>query len=272
MKKYHKHLARVVTLGLLLSSGGVVPCAQAQDYGTAEEPKEYASNVSLKGEYDNVYIVNNSLGDSSNMTTSTAINDDLHIKNLNTEINSVVGSAGITALQNNGTYKSGNYRVGSASLTVDRAVITVHGQADVIGVASTNGQHATNIADLQIAVSTVTNAASSSYPTAVAGIDVEGYYKRASSTNISRYNNTLTADNVRIDLGLASGSDATVNMTGVLTKGSYTNYIGQTDIKNAQIIISQRGDGQSNETVRGVWATKTDMGNEPTLGIDIASV
>ena len=272
MKKYHKHLARVVTLGLLLSSGGVMPCAQAQDYGTADEPKASASIASLKGEYDNVYIVNNSLGDSSNMTTSTAINDDLHIKNLHTEINSVVGSAGITALQNNGTSKSGNYRVGSASLTVDRAVITVHGQADVIGVASTNGQHATNIADLQIAVSTVTNAASSSYPTAVAGIDVEGYYKRASSTNISCYNNTLTADNVRIDLGLASGSDATVNMTGVLTKGSYTNYIGQTDIKNAQIIISQRGDGQSNETVRGVWATKTDMGNEPTLGIDIASV
>ena len=272
MKKYHKHLARVVTLGLLLSSGGVMPCAQAQDYGTADEPKASASIASLKGEYDNVYIVNNSLGDSSNMTTSTAINDDLHIKNLHTEINSVVGSAGITALQNNGTSKSGNYRVGSASLTVDRAVITVHGQADVIGVASTNGQHATNIADLQIAVSTVTNAASSSYPTAVAGIDVEGYYKRASSTNISRYNNTLTADNVRIDLGLASGSDATVNMTGVLTKGSYTNYIGQTDIKNAQIIISQRGDGQSNETVRGVWATKTDMGNVPTLGTDIASV
>lgn len=272
MKKYHKHLVRVVTLGLLLSSGGVMPCAQAADYGTADEPKVSASIASLKGEYDNVYIVNNSLGDSSNMTTSTAINDDLHIKNLHTEVSSVAGSAGITALQNNGASKSGNYRVGTASLTVDRAVIAVHGQADVIGVASTNGQHATNIADLQIAVSTVTNAASSIAPTTVAGIDVEGYYKRASSTNISRYNNTLTADNVRIDLGLASGSDATVNMTGVLTKGSYTNYIGQTDIKNAQIIISQRGDGQSNETVRGVWATKTDMGNVPTLGTDIASV
>ena len=272
MKKYHKHLARVVTLGLLLSSGGVMPCAQAQDYGTADEPKVSASIASLKGEYDNVYIVNNSLGDSSNMTTSTAINDDLHIKNLHTEVGSVAGSAGITALQNNGASKSGNYRVGTASLTVDRAVIAVHGQADVIGVASTNGQHATNIADLQIAVSTVTNAASSIAPTTVAGIDVEGYYKRASSTNISRYNNTLKADNVRIDLGLASGSDATVNMTGVLTIGSHTNYIGRTDIKNAQIIISQRGDGQSNETVRGVWATKTDMGNEPTLGTDIASV
>lgn len=272
MKKYHKHLARVVTLGLLLSSGGVMSCVQAQDYGTADEPKASASIASLKGEYDNVYIVNNSLGDSSNMTTSTAINDDLHIKNLHTEVGSVAGSAGITALQNNGASKSGNYRVGSASLTVDRAVIAVYGQADVIGIASTNGQHATNIADLQIAVSTVTNAASSIAPTTVAGIDVEGYYKRASSTNISRYNNTLTADNVRIDLGLASGSDATVNMTGVLTKGSYTNYIGQIDIKNAQIIISQRGDGQSNETVRGVWATKTDMGNEPTLGTDLASI
>lgn len=272
MKEYQKHMAKVITLGLLLSSGGVMPCAQAADYGTADEPKVSASIASLKGEYDNVYIVNNSLGDSSNMTTSTAINDDLHIKNLHTEVSSVAGSAGITALQNNGASKSGNYRVGTASLTVDRAVIAVHGQADVIGVASTNGQHATNIADLQIAVSTVTNAASSIAPTTVAGIDVEGYYKRASSTNISRYNNTLTADNVRIDLGLASGSDATVNMTGVLTKGSYTNYIGQTDIKNAQIIISQRGDGQSNETVRGVWATKTDMGNVPTLGTDIASV
>lgn len=271
MKKYHRHLARVITLGLLLSSGGVMPCAQAQDYGTADSPKEYASGASFKGEYDNVYIVNNSFG-SGNMTTSTAINDDLHIKNLHTEVGSVAGSAGITALQNNGASKSGNYRVGTASLTVDRAVIAVHGQADVIGVASTDGQHATNIADLQIVVSTVTNAASSSDPTTVAGIDVEGYYKRAGSSNISRYNNTLTADNVRIDLGLASGSDATVNMTGVLTKGSYTNYIGQTDIKNAQIIITQRGDGQSNETVRGVWATKTDMGNEPTLGTDIASV
>lgn len=270
MKKYHRHLARVITLGLLLSSGGVMPCAQAQDYGTADSPKEYASGASFKGEYDNVYIVNNSFG-SGNMTTSTAINDDLHIKNLHTEVGSVAGSAGITALQNNGASSSGNH-VGTASLTVDRAVIAVHGQADVIGVASTNGQHATNIADLQIAVSTVTNAASSIAPTTVAGIDVEGYYKRASSTNISRYNNTLMGDNVRIDLGLASGSDATVNMTGVLTKGSYTNYIGQTDIKNAQIIISQRGDGQSNETVRGVWATKTDMGNEPTLGTDIASV
>lgn len=270
MKKYHRHLARVITLGLLLSSGGVMPCAQAQDYGTADSPKEYASGASLKGEYDNVYIVNNSFG-SGNMNTSTAINDDLHIKNLHTEVGSVAGSAGITALQNNGASSSGNH-VGTASLTVDRAVIAVHGQADVIGVASTNGQHATNIADLQIAVSTVTNAASSIAPTTVAGIDVEGYYKRASSTNISRYNNTLMGDNVRIDLGLASGSDATVNMTGVLTKGSYTNYIGQTDIKNAQIIISQRGDGQSNETVRGVWATKTDMGNEPTLGTDITSV
>lgn len=270
MKKYHRHLARVVTLGLLLSSGGVMTCAQAQDYGTADSPKEYASVASFKGEYDNVYIVNNSFG-SGNMNTSTAINDDLHIKNLHIEVSSVAGSAGITALQNNGASSSGNH-VGTASLTVDRAVIAVHGQADVIGVASTNGQHATNIADLQIAVSTVTNAASSIAPTTVAGIDVEGYYKRASSTNISRYNNTLMGDNARIELGLASGSDATVNMTGVLTKGSYTNYIGQTDIKNAQIIISQRGDGQSNETVRGVWATKTDMGNEPTLGTDIASV
>lgn len=272
MKKYHKHLAQVVTLGLLLSSGGVMPCAQAQDYGTADAPKEHASAASLKGEYDNVYIVNNSYGDSSNMTTSTAINDDLHIKNLHTEVNSIAGSAGITALQNNGASKSGNYKVGAASLTVDRAVIAVHGQDDVIGISSTDGQHATNIADLQIAVSTVTDTANSNAPTTVAGIDVEGYYKRVSSSNISRYNNTLTADNVRIDLGLASGSGATVNMTGVLTKGSYTKYIGQTDIKNAEIIISQRGDGQSNETVRGVWATETASDNKPTLGEDIASI
>ena len=148
MKKYHKHLARVITLGLLLSSGGVMPCAQAQDYGTADSPKEYASAASFKGEYDNVYIVNNSLSGSSNMTTSTAINDDLHIKNLHTEVSCVAGLAGITALQNNGASRSGNYKVGTASLTVDRAVIAVHGQADVIGVASTDGQHATNIADL----------------------------------------------------------------------------------------------------------------------------
>lgn len=279
MKKYHKHLARVVTLGLLLSSGGVMPCAQAQDYGTADAPKEHASAASLKGEYDNVYIVNNSYGDSSNMTASTAINDDLHIKNLHTEVNSIAGSAGITALQNNGASKSGNYKVGTASLTVDRAVIAVHGQDDVIGVSSTDGQHATNIADLQIAVSTVTDTANSNAPTTVAGIDVEGYYKRASSSNISRYNNTLTADNVRIDLGLASGSGATVNMTGVLTKGDWLKqedktqgYGGRTDIKNAQIIISQRGDGQSNETVRGVWATKSDIGTAHTENTDLASI
>ena len=275
MKKYHKHLARVITLGLLLSSGGVMPCAQAQDYGTADSPKEYASAASFKGEYDNVYIVNNSLSGSSNMTTSTAINDDLHIKNLHTEVSCVAGLAGITALQNNGASRSGNYKVGTASLTVDRAVIAVHGQADVIGVASTDGQHATNIADLQIAVSTVSNAASSSDPTTVAGIDVEGYYK----TNISRYKNILTADNARIDLGLASGSEATVNMTGVLTKGDWLKqedktqgYGGRTDIKNAQIIISQRGDGQSNETVRGVWATKSDIGTAHTENTDIASI
>lgn len=279
MKKYHKHLARVVTLGLLLSSGGVMSCVQAQDYGTADAPKEHASAASLKGEYDNVYIVNNSYGDSSNMTTSTAINDDLHIKNLHTEVNSVAGSAGITALQNNGASKSGNYKVGTASLTVDRAVIAVHGQDDVIGVSSTDGQHATKIADLQIAVSTVTDTANSNAPTTVAGIDVEGYYKRASSSNISRYNNTLTADNVRIDLGLASGSGGTVNMTGVLTKGDWLKqedktqgYGGRTDIKNVQIIISQRGDGQSNETVRGVWATKSDIGTAYTENTDLASI
>ena len=279
MKKYHKHLARVVTMGLLLSSGGVMSCVQAQDYGTADAPKEHASAASLKGEYDNVYIVNNSYGDSSNMTTSTAINDDLHIKNLHTEVNSIAGSAGITALQNNGASKSGNYKVGTALLTVDRAVIAVHGQDDVIGISSTDGQHATNIADLQIAVSTVTDTANSNAPTTVAGIDVEGSYKRASSSNISRYNNTLTADNVRIDLGLASGSGSTVNMTGVLTKGDWLKqedktqgYGGRTDIKNAQIIISQRGDGQSNETVRGVWATKSDIGTAHTENTDLASI
>lgn len=279
MKNYQNNLMRAITLGLLLSSGGVMPCAQAQDWGTADSPKKYASNASLKGEYDNVYIVNNSYGDGSNMTTSTADNDDLYIKNLHTEVSSVAGSAGIIALQNNDTSKSGNYRVGTAALTADRAVIAIHGQADVIGISSTEGQHGTNIADLQIAVSTMTNAANSSNPHTVAGIDVEGYYKKASSTNISRYNNTLTADNVRIDLGLASGSDATVNMTGVLTKGDWLKqedktkgYGGRTDIQNAQIIISQRGDGQSNETVRGVWATKSDIGTAHTENTDIASI
>ena len=249
-----------------------MPCAQAQDYGTAEAPNEYASSASLKGEYDNVYIVNNSYNDSSNMTTSTAINDDLHIKNLHTEVNGVSGSAGITVLQNNGVSKNGNYREGAAALTADRAVIAVHGQAGVIGIVSTDGQHTTSIADLQIAVSTVTNTADSNAPTIVAGIDVEGCYQKVSSANIHRYNNTFLADNVRIDLGLASESNATVNMTGVLTKGSYRNFIGQTAIKNADIVISQRGDGQSNETVRGVWATKTDVGNEPALGADTASL
>ena len=32
MKGYQKHLTKVITLGLLLSSGGVMPCAQAADY------------------------------------------------------------------------------------------------------------------------------------------------------------------------------------------------------------------------------------------------
>lgn len=279
MKGYQKHLAKVITLGLLLSSGGVVPCAQAQDYGTAEAPEEYARSASLKGEYDNVYIVNNSYGDGSNMTTSTAVNDDLHIKDLHMEVNSVAGSAGITVLHNNGVSTNGNYREGTAILTVDKAVIAVHGQAGVIGITSTDGQHATKISDLQIAVSTVTDTADSNNPVVVAGIDVEGCYERLSSKNIHRYNNTFSADNVKIDLGLASGSYATVNMTGVLTKGYWLDnadktkgYGGRTDIKNAEIIISQRGDGQSNETVRGVWATETASGNKPTLGTDIASI
>ena len=52
MKKYHKHLAKVITLGLLLSSGGVMPCAQAADYNSTDT----LSTSSWGDTYDKISI------------------------------------------------------------------------------------------------------------------------------------------------------------------------------------------------------------------------
>lgn len=63
-----------------------------------------------------------------------------------------------------------------------------------------------------------------------------------------------------------------------MTKGDWLKqedktqgYGGRTDIKNAQIIISQHCAGQSQRTVRGVWATKSDIGTAHTENTDLAS-
>ena len=74
---------------------------------------------------------------------------------------------------------------------------------------------------MNISVSSAATAGTSSVPKVVAGIDVEGYYSKANKAA-----NSLKAKNVKINLGLAAGDKATVNTTGVLTKGSYGNYIG----------------------------------------------
>lgn len=52
MKGYQKHLAKVITLGLLLSSGGVMPCAQAADY-TSDDT---LSTSGLGDTYDKITI------------------------------------------------------------------------------------------------------------------------------------------------------------------------------------------------------------------------
>ncbi len=52
MKGYQKHLAKVITLGLLLSSGGVVTCAQAADYNGTDT----LSTSGLGDTYDKISI------------------------------------------------------------------------------------------------------------------------------------------------------------------------------------------------------------------------
>lgn len=53
MKGYQKHLAKVITLGLLLSSGGVVPCAAADDYNS-DQTLQVHGNTKL--EFENVSV------------------------------------------------------------------------------------------------------------------------------------------------------------------------------------------------------------------------
>ena len=209
-------------------------------------------------------MTNESLDGNSNVTIGVSrsagltVTDKAVVKIV--ETGSSVRSSSICGIANDGS--------GTASLTLKDADIAIVGsKSSVIGFESTAGQHKNTVTgEMNISVSSKTTAEVSSAPKVVAGIDVEGYYSR--KTNKAA--NSLKARNVKINLGLAAGDKATVNTTGVLTKGSYGNYIGTTEIENAEIVISG-SNGQSNETVRGVWATQTDTGNTPALGEDISS-
>ena len=75
MKGYQKHLAKVITLGLLLSSGGVMPCAQAADYNG-----EDTLSVSGTANYDNVLISKNN---SSDNFTGINLQNAGYVSNLN---------------------------------------------------------------------------------------------------------------------------------------------------------------------------------------------
>lgn len=248
----------------LFTAGVVCVCtfggdnaAWAQDYNS-----QYGTD--LGGEYENVSVTNESLDGNSNVTIGVSrsagltVTDKAVVKIV--ETGSSVRSSSICGIANDGS--------GTASLTLKDADIAIVGsKSSVIGFESTAGQHKNTVTgEMNISVSSKTTAEVSSAPKVVAGIDVEGYYSR--KTNKAA--NSLKARNVKINLGLAAGDKATVNTTGVLTKGSYGNYIGTTEIENAEIVISG-SNGQSNETVRGVWATQTDTGNTPALGEDISS-
>ena len=248
----------------LFTAGVVCVCtfggdnaAWAQDYNS-----QYGTD--LGGEYENVSVTNESLDGNSNVTIGVSrsagltVTDKAVVKIV--ETGSSVRSSSICRIANDGS--------GTASLTLKDADIAIVGsKSSVIGFESTAGQHKNTVTgEMNISVSSKTTAEVSSAPKVVAGIDVEGYYSR--KTNKAA--NSLKARNVKINLGLAAGDKATVNTTGVLTKGSYGNYIGTTEIENAEIVISG-SNGQSNETVRGVWATQTDTGNTPALGEDISS-
>ena len=229
--------------------------AWAQDYNS-----QYGTD--LGGEYENVSVTNESLDGNSNVTIGVSrsagltVTDKAVVKIVETGFS--VRSSSICGIANDGS--------GTASLTLKDADIAIVGsKSSVIGFESTAGQHKNTVTgEMNISVSSAATSGTSSVPKVVAGIDVEGYYSKANKAA-----NSLKAKNVKINLGLAAGDKATVNTTGVLTKGSYGNYIGTTEIENAEIVISG-SNGQSNETVRGVWATQTDTGNKPS-GADMSS-
>lgn len=229
--------------------------AWAQDYNSQYD-------TDLGGEYENVSVTNESLDGNSNVTIGVSrsagltVTDKAVVKIV--ETGSSVRSSSICGIANDGS--------GTASLTLKDADIAIVGsKSSVIGFESTAGQHKNTVTgEMNISVSSAATSGTSSVPKVVAGIDVEGYYSKANKAA-----NSLKAKNVKINLGLAAGDKATVNTTGVLTKGSYGNYIGTTEIENAEIVISG-SNGQSNETVRGVWATQTDTGNKPS-GADMSS-
>ena len=246
----------------LFTAGVVYVCifggdnaAWAQDYNS-----QYGTD--LGGEYENVSVTNESLDGNSNVTIGVSrsagltVTDKAVVKIV--ETGSSVRSSSICGIANDGS--------GTASLTLKDADIAIVGsKSSVIGFESTAGQHKNTVTgEMNISVSSAATSGTSSVPKVVAGIDVEGYYSKANKAA-----NSLKAKNVKINLGLAAGDKATVNTTGVLTKGSYGNYIGTTEIENAEIVISG-SNGQSNETVRGVWATQTDTGNKPS-GTDMSS-
>ena len=246
----------------LFTAGVVCVCtfggdnaAWAQDYNS-----QYGTD--LGGEYENVSVTNESLDGNSNVTIGVSrsagltVTDKAVVKIV--ETGSSARSSSICGIANDGS--------GTASLTLKDADIAIVGsKSSVIGFESTAGQHKNTVTgEMNISVSSAATAGTSSVPKVVAGIDVEGYYSKANKAA-----NSLKAKNVKINLGLAAGDKATVNTTGVLTKGSYGNYIGTTEIENAEIVISG-SNGQSNETVRGVWATQTDTGNKPS-GADMSS-
>ena len=246
----------------LFTAGVVYVCifggdnaAWAQDYNS-----QYGTD--LGGEYENVSVTNESLDGNSNVTIGVSrsagltVTDKAVVKIV--ETGSSARSSSICGIANDGS--------GTASLTLKDADIAIVGsKSSVIGFESTAGQHKNTVTgEMNISVSSAATSGTSSVPKVVAGIDVEGYYSKANKAA-----NSLKAKNVKINLGLAAGDKATVNTTGVLTKGSYGNYIGTTEIENAEIVISG-SNGQSNETVRGVWATQTDTGNKPS-GADMSS-
>lgn len=246
----------------LFTAGVVCVCtfggdnaAWAQDYNS-----QYGTD--LGGEYENVSVTNESLDGNSNVTIGVSrsagltVTDKAVVKIVETGFSA--RSSSICGIANDGS--------GTASLTLKDADIAIVGsKSSVIGFESTAGQHKNTVTgEMNISVSSAATSGTSSVPKVVAGIDVEGYYSKANKAA-----NSLKAKNVKINLGLAAGDKATVNTTGVLTKGSYGNYIGTTEIENAEIVISG-SNGQSNETVRGVWATQTDTGNKPS-GADMSS-
>ena len=246
----------------LFTAGVVYVCifggdnaAWAQDYNS-----QYGTD--LGGEYENVSVTNESLDGNSNVTIGVSrsagltVTDKAVVKIV--ETGSSARSSSICGIANDGS--------GTASLTLKDADIAIVGsKSSVIGFESTAGQHKNTVTgEMNISVSSAATSGTSSVPKVVAGIDVEGYYSKANKAA-----NSLKAKNVKINLGLAAGDKATVNTTGVLTKGSYGNYIGTTEIENAEIVISG-SNGRSNETVRGVWATQTDTGNKPS-GTDMSS-